>query len=504
MVQVRRRAPSNCSPSSRCLAGGRKAACSSAASASSAYAIDSNGPTFYEDGSLLYRVNAAYQRNDSFRDFGYNESGAIDPAITWVIDRDTTLTWKGEFVTDRQRYDTGVAAVNGQLTLPISRFLGEPTDFQHYQDYREQLVLDHKLNNDWSVKVGGYSLFYNAESSATIPLAEVIGSPGEYYRMRQDIGPFNEQYQSLIADLAGKVDILGKTHTLLFGTEEGWFTNDGFHVVRSYPFFDPLIINGNAPVYGNVPPATFPAEVFDADYYRGDYGFYFQDLFELSEHWKALAGVRYDHTDVTFNRRCRSTGRRSSRTRQSVERFDVGSPRFGLIYEPVPEKVSLYGMYSASFDPPDGGPYVTTGPLLPEYGQLWECGVKLSPSRCLALSVAGYSLVKENVTVFLADGFHLEQVGRQHSSGAELSAVGRVTDQLSLLANYAYTDTEISDPTSTLPINGQRAPSLHRAALATRGLLESRSAPGCAVSVDLILTARAALVWNTDRQCRDC
>ncbi len=421
------------------------------------YTIDSTGPAFYEDGSLLYRVNAAYQRSDSFRDFGYDESGAIDPAITWVIDRDTTLTWKGEFVTDRQRYDTGVATVNGQLTLPIRRFLGEPTDFQHYQDYREQLVLDHKLDDDWSVKIGGYSLFYNAESSATIPVAEVTGSPGQYFRIRQDIGPFNEQYQSLTADLAGKVDILGRTHTLLFGTEEGWFTNDGYHAVVSNPFFDPLIIDGNAPVYGNVPAATFPVEVFDSNYYRGDYGFYFQDLFEISEHWKALAGIRYDHTDVTFNRALSIIGTPIIPYTQSVERFDVGSPRLGLIYEPVPEKVSFYGMYSASFDPPDGGPYITAGPLLPEFGQLWECGVKLSPSRCLALTVAGYSLVKENVTVPLSDGFHLLQVGSQHSSGVELAAVGKVTDQLSLLANYAYTDTEVSDPAPGSPINGQRA-----------------------------------------------
>jgi iron complex outermembrane receptor protein len=421
------------------------------------YAIDSNGPLFYEDGSLLYRMNAAYQRNDSFRDFGYNESANVAPALTWVIDRDTTLTWKGEFVTDRQLYDTGVAAVNGQLTLPISRFLGEPTDFQHYQDYRQELVLDHKIDCDWSMKIGGYSLFYNAESSATIPLAEVSGFPGNYFRVRQDIGPFNEQYQSLIADLAGKVDICGREHTLLFGTEEGWFTNDGFHATRSTPFLDPLVINGNAPVYGAVPASIFPAEIFDANYYRGDYGFYFQDLFEISEHWKMLAGVRYDHADVTFNRALSFLGTPIVPFTESVERFDIGSPRVGLIYEPVKEKVSFYGMYSASFDPPDGGPYLTLAPLLPEYGQLWECGVKINASNRLALALAGYHFVKENVTVLLPDAFHLEQIAGQRSDGVEFSAVGKLTDRLSLLTNYAYTDSELSDPTPGSPLNGHRA-----------------------------------------------
>jgi iron complex outermembrane receptor protein len=421
------------------------------------YMIDSNGPLFYEDGSLLYRVNAAYQRNDSFRDFGYNESGAVDPALTWVIDRDTTLTWEGEFVTDRRRYDTGVAAVNGQLTLPISRFLGEPTDFQHYQDYRQELILNHKLNDDWSVKVGGYSLFYNAESSATIPVAGVVGLPGAYFRERQELGPFVQQYQSLLADLAGRVDICGMTHTMVFGMEDGWFSSTAFHATSSSPFFDPLLINGNAPVYGNVPATIVPAETFDSDFYQGDYGFYFQDLVQLSEHWKALAGIRYDHTDVTFNRTLSLLGVPIFPTASSVERFDVGSPRAALIYEPVREKISIYGMYSASFDPPDAGPYIETAPLQPEFGQLWELGVKVKANDCLSFAVAAYHIAKENVSVFLPDGFHLEQVGSQRSEGAEFSAIGKVSDRISLWATYAYTDTLLTDPLPGSQLNGKRA-----------------------------------------------
>jgi len=173
------------------------------------FTIDSNGP-IYDDASAMYRVIADYQKNNSFRDFGYNESGLVAPSFAWAIDCDTTLTWQGEFQTDRRRYDTGVAAINGQLTLPISRYLGEMTDFQHFQDYRESLVLDHKIDDDWSLRVGAYSLFYDSESSATIPVASVSGVPNLLGRLREDISPFNEQYQSVIAALAGKIEI-GRT-----------------------------------------------------------------------------------------------------------------------------------------------------------------------------------------------------------------------------------------------------------------------------------------------------
>ena len=41
---------------------------------------------------------------------------------------------------------------------------------------------------------------------------------------------------------------------------------------------------------------------------------------------------------------------------RTVQAFDEGSPRAGIIYEPLPEKLSYYAMYAESFDPPDGGP----------------------------------------------------------------------------------------------------------------------------------------------------
>ena len=93
------------------------------------YAIDFNRPLF-DDSTSAFRINADYLQDDGFRAYGFDQSEMVAPALSWEVDRDTTITWEGEFVSDRRRYDTGVAAVNGQLVLPVSRFLGEPTDYQ--------------------------------------------------------------------------------------------------------------------------------------------------------------------------------------------------------------------------------------------------------------------------------------------------------------------------------------------------------------------------------------
>lgn len=417
------------------------------------YTIDFNRP-LYDDSTSAFRINADYLQDDGFRAYGFDQGVMAAPALTWELDHDTSITWEGEFVSDRRRYDTGVAAVNGQLVLPISRFLGEPTDDQFFQDYRESLVLRHRIDADWSWSVGGYSLFSNTEGSATIPTADVPGSPGSFYRTAEDIGPSNYQYQSMIVNLEGTVEIGPATHHLVFGNEEGWYTSD-FEASRSSTFFTPLEIDGFAPVYGNVPSPVLPAEIFGYKFYRDDYGFYFQDLVELTDHWKLLAGIRYDHSDVVFDRVLDYLGGVSSA--RSVETFDVGTPRVGVIYEPVPQRVSCYATYAATFDPPEPGPYLTGGPLAPEFAQVWECGVKVVAAKGLTLAASAFYITKENVTVYYPDGFHLYQASGERSDGVELSLVGKLTDRWSVLADYTYDDTRMSDPAAASPIGGQRA-----------------------------------------------
>ena len=87
-----------------------------------------------------------------------------------MLDANTTLLWEGEYDNDRRRLDTGLAAINGDAgVLPINRFLGEPTDFQHYFDYRQTLTLNHKINEDWAWNVGGYSVVLRRSSYPRIP-----------------------------------------------------------------------------------------------------------------------------------------------------------------------------------------------------------------------------------------------------------------------------------------------------------------------------------------------
>ena len=424
------------------------------------YTIDTTGPV---DGNrnLLYRLNVAYQNSGGFRGDYYDQRTFLSPVLTRVFGSGTTLTWEGEYVNDQRRSDSGVPSVNGQLILPTNLFLGEPsTDTAQFDDYRQTLTYNHLLDKNWALKVGAYSLFYDAPSTTTYPVA-FIGptalGPDTFLRSQQTINPFSEQYQSIIANVARKFDAHTIKQNFVAGIETGWFSSSHFVASASSPQnpATSLAIDATSPIYGNTltglpNPAT--AATFDSRFRKDDYGIYAQDLLKYQTHWKGMIGGRYDYAQTFFNRSFEPVFGPT----QTNQTFSQVSPKVGLIYEQVPEKLSYYTTYGSSFDPPDGGPRQTTAPLMPERGQIWEAGVKGKPLSALIVTAAAFRITKENVTVDDTNTFPIttQQVGTERSQGAELGAQGQITQRWSITANWAYTATHQTDSTNP-SINNQ-------------------------------------------------
>jgi iron complex outermembrane receptor protein len=114
--------------------------------------------------------------------------------------------------------------------------------------------------------------------------------------------------------------------------------------------------------------------------------------------------------------------------------------------------LAAYGSYSQSFNPVFGIASAG-GALVPETAFQWEGGIKADLlDKKLSFSAAGYYIVKNNVAVPdpTKDIFFFLQLGQARSQGAELSLAGKLTEYWSIIANYAYTDTKVTqnqDPT---------------------------------------------------------
>ncbi|MBI1347375.1 TonB-dependent siderophore receptor [bacterium] len=415
------------------------------------YTIDTNGRV-NDDGDVLFRVNMAYENRDSFRDYGYNERVFVAPVISWIIDDDTSLTWEGEYLQDRRRFDTGVVALNGQVgSLPIERYLGEPeNDFQLFQDWRQSIFLDHRFNDIWTARVMATNIFYYAPSSGTFPLSQDAGTT-TINRSRQDITQFFEQYHGLTFNLAAEFLTGAMEHKLVIGTEQGWFISNNFLSESTIPGLQNLPIDAVNPDYTD-PNVFFTPAKFESVFRENRHGEYVQDVIKINEQWSTLVGLRYDSVDTTFQRELKTFGIPTLPDTETDQTFTRWTPRVGITYQPIPEEWSIFGSYARSFDAPSGGPRITDDPLKPEIGEAWEVGTKLQLLPRLAGQATWFWIQKDNVTIDTTTStppfFVTSQVGQQTSQGMELSLIGNLTDRWTTTSNYTITDAVLRDPTN--------------------------------------------------------
>lgn len=115
--------------------------------------------------------------------------------------------------------------------------------------------------------------------------------------------------------------------------------------------------------------------------------------------------------------------------------------------------LAVYGNYVTSLGNSNG---ITAGGqvVAPEIGKQREVGLKADLfDHRLNATLAFYHLTKNNVlTRDLASGdpFAVIPVGEQRSRGIEFDMVGRITEAVSVIGSYAYTDTRVTQDHSGL------------------------------------------------------
>jgi len=437
-------------------------------------------------GEWLIRLNFAYMNTESFRDFGHEDRVAVDPVITYAWDSCSSITYEFQYERDRRLFDSGVAALGGMPTtnqdllnqgidvvggnpmaLSRSTFLGQPTDYQVFNDFKQSLTFVHNFSDDWSMRVGGFFGWHNSPNVGTVPtlfgndpnLATLaaFGFSGAnlpnnvLLRQYQDNNKFEESNYDFIANLAGKVDIFGITNHILLGYEYDYFRSKDFSLLTSDVFdvnFDTFSVFIPSPVdafnpatgYTYMNPPVTGQIIADVTQLRN--GFYAQDQMDLTSKLKLLAGVRADIVDQDFTQIALGAASTVDNIPNFAQNSDIyyWSPRVGLVYQPIEKVLAFYGLFSTSFDPATSGIFAPGTTLRPQTGQSWEGGMKLDLlDRKLSITATGFYIDQKDV-VTQTTSILSEQVGEQRSQGAEVAAVGRLTSQWSIIANYAYVD----------------------------------------------------------------
>lgn len=417
------------------------------------YTVDANNMN--QAGDILFRFNVAHHGVGSFRDYGVNERTFFAPTTTMLLDDDTVLTYEAEYNNDRRQYDTGVVAISGNTeALPASRFLGNPANFIKAHDYRSTLTLTHSFNDDWSLYLGTSSIFYDFQNQGTQPVAAApipgnfdangfftnAFSPGATLIRRQYLGGQKGYNHAAIANLNRKFNGPLFRHNAVVGTEMNWNFQRAFFP-SSIPGLDSaLLIDPESA-------GPFTESIADPSFdfaFNGLYtirtGVYFQDLVELTDRLYLNYGVRYDNIRQTADYNV-------GFPIHSAGSFDQGTPKVGLTYQLVPELLSIYGLYTTSFNPIGSNAFGFPGPGAntdPELGRIFEAGVKAQLRSNLVGTFSAFQIDRFNVAVQPEAGLTYVQAG-QRSKGVEFNLMGNWTERLSTVSNYSYTDVAQND-----------------------------------------------------------
>ncbi|MEM6840176.1 MAG: TonB-dependent receptor plug domain-containing protein [Cyanobacteria bacterium P01_C01_bin.120] len=142
--------------------------------------IDVSGP-LTDDGRLLYRLNALYRHEDSFRGFDTDlERFFIAPTIRWQISDRTDLTVSLEYTNDERPADVGLIAIGeGVADVPFDRVIGELDNVREQEILRVAYNFEHRFSDSWQFRNAFSYVRSNSESLSAIPAIVVDEQAGD-------------------------------------------------------------------------------------------------------------------------------------------------------------------------------------------------------------------------------------------------------------------------------------------------------------------------------------
>lgn len=395
--------------------------------------FDATGP-IDNNKSLLYRLSGSYTDNQSFRDNVGNQRFFIAPIVSWRPSEKFESNLELEYKHDWFNADFGIPAVgNRPAAIPITRTLKDGPQRQTMESTLVGADWTYRFNDDW--KITQRYLF--KDWSLTGPtLFNYAGLQSDNRTLGRSAQIFGQDVMthSGNVDLNGKFDIYGSKHNLLIGF-------DGFHATTesasiSGPAASIDIFN---PVYGqvNYGALTTPNGFF----YRKEswLGAYVQDQITFFDKLHLLLGARYD--SVTTGGRFTPTSLAAAKDGRVAMHDDAFSPRLGLLYQ-LQDWLSIYGNYTTSFSA-NNGISASGAKFDPQRGKQYEIGLKAETAdKRFSSTLAFFHITKSNLLTDdpnQADPNFQILAGKVRSKGIELDLAGQITDQLHLLATYAYT-----------------------------------------------------------------
>jgi iron complex outermembrane receptor protein len=411
---------------------------------------DINTPLNKEKG-LLLRTNIAYHDEGSYMDAGFTRRLFIAPSLLYNVNDRLSISLDAEIYQQKSN-DFHRLFPENSFTKTNTETLGLNWK-RYYQgnDLTESkpsvsLIgeVNYKLSDDWKSQT---ILSQTKSSSDGYRVWNEIHGDS----VNRNIRYSNSNYNAIEAqqNFTGDFKIGNHRNRLVIGLD--YYTNRANeNFLIAYPY-DKVKLTRKDPEYTNISKPAVDAALAKLSPIRNIssqsvYGAYFSDVFNITDNFMAMVSLRVDNF--------RSGGSYDVTADTTTGKYNQTnlSPKLGLVYQVIPQKVSLFGNYMNGFS--NNGPVIqpdgerTT--FKPSNANQWELGFKIELLDGMLNSTFSYYDIKVKDVIRLDPnrvGFSIQD-GGQASKGFEAELIANFAKGLNVVAGYSHNNayTTNTDP----------------------------------------------------------
>jgi iron complex outermembrane receptor protein len=427
-----------------------------------------------KEDNLYFRLNTAYTTEQSFQDAGFRKSFFIAPSLSYKVNNRLSFSFYGEITQAEQTNPTFLflnrsaptvasnldeLGYNNKLSFTSNDLtLQNPT-----QNYR--IEMDYKLSDTWQSQtlLSKSSTSTKGYYSYLFDYGILEGNTYSRFINKQNA---NTQTTDIQQNFIGDFKIASLRNRVVIGID--YFNQTQTDNSTGYAFYGNITPNGGSngdnPFTADVEETAFPLSTSAVDAVLASqgvgnlkskfhiYSLYASDVVNITDNLSAMIGLRLDHFDNEGD------------LANLDDDFDQTtlSPKFGLVFQPIKDKLSVFGNYQNGFTNvapqlvgnPDDGPQ-TLKTFDPEQANQIEFGVKTNLfNNRLNATISYYDIkVKDRVITDPSSIFNKIQGGEVVSKGFEIEINANPIKGLNIRAGYSNNDSETTESDNTEILN---------------------------------------------------
>lgn len=397
-----------------------------------------------EDKTALLRINTAFHSERSFQDAGFNKNFSFAPSFSYAINDRLTLLIDAEFSVYKATSPTrltpfvvkGTESSIKALEIPYNLSFANNTINYTSQQYNIFAQLKYKMTDQWTSQTilsrtrsssDGYVVGLQMMSPTTIR-QQVTYQESPFYGtdiQQNFIGVFK------IGQLKNRV-VAGFDFYSLRATRNDAIVNmPAMNYKKPGDAYNNFNLDKVAPMFAD-PKLKFNNFVSNNE---NTYSAYVSDVLNVTDKLLVMGGLRVDKYEN------KGTYYPSKDSIAGNYNQTALSPKFGVVYQLLKDKIAVFGNYMNGFSNVSGSDF-NGNTFKPNQANQYEGGFKFDLSK-ISATISYYDIQVTNITRDDPDHINFSiQDGTQVSKGFEAELIANPISGLNIVAGYTYNDSK--------------------------------------------------------------